>query len=162
MPGPLLCAWALACSLAAGAAAPAAEPPAARITERQVRELVDRTTRAANARDVPAIMEVLAGDVRIVLDFRGPGGKRQRMRLNREQYEAQARESLAHVGKYSYRREKVEIAIAPDGRTAEVKSRVREVTEHRGNTVVVALDETATLGLRDGRLLVTGIHGVTR
>lgn len=149
-------------ALMAGGVAQAADPAPARITERQVRELVDRTTRAANARDVPVIMDSLAGDVRIVLDFRGPGGKRQRMRLNREQYEAQARESLRQLGKYSYKRDQVDVAIAPDGQSATVKSRVREVTEYQGNTIVVALDETARLTLRDGRLLVTEVHGVTR
>lgn len=153
----------VACALAAGAAgALAADPAASRITERQVRDLVDKATRAANARDVPAIMATVAPDARIVLDFRGPGGKRQRMRMNREQYEAKARESLGQIGKYSYKREKVDVAIAPDGQTATVKSRVREVAEYQGNTVVAAIDETATLALRDGRLLVTEVQGFVR
>jgi ketosteroid isomerase-like protein len=146
----------------AAAAAFAADPSAPRISERQVRDLVDKTTRAANTRDVPAVMQVLADDVKVVFDFRGPGGKRQRMRMNREQYEAHARDGLRQMDKYAYKREKVDIAIAPDGQTATVKSVVREVAEYRGSTVVAAIDETTTLALRDGRLLVTGVHSVMR
>jgi hypothetical protein len=43
-----------------------------------------------------------------------------------------------------------------------VKSQVREVAEHRGSTMVAAMDETTTLVLRDGKLLVTAVHGVMR
>jgi ketosteroid isomerase-like protein len=143
-------------------AAHAADPAGPRITERQVRDLVEKATRAANARDVPAIMQTLADDARVVLDFRGPGGKRQRLRMSRDQYQAHAREGLRQMDKYSYRRDKVDIAIAADGQTATVKSQVREVAEHRGSTMVAAMDETTTLALRDGKLLVTAVHGVMR
>src|SRR4249920_3948773 len=101
----------LVAGVLAAAAAHAADPAGPRITERQVRDVVDKATRAANARDVPAIMETLADDARIVLDFRGPGGKRQRLRMNREQYEAHVREGMRQMDKYSYKREKVDIAI---------------------------------------------------
>src|SRR5262245_1778091 len=148
--------------VAAAAAVQAADPPGPRISERQVRDLVEKATRAANARDVPAIMQTLADDAKVVFDFRGPGGKRQRMRMNREQYEAHAREGMRQMDKYSYRREKVDIAIAPDGQTATVKSQIREVAEYRGSTVVAAIDETTTLALRDGRILVTEVHSVMR
>ena len=143
-------------------AAHAADPAAPRITERQVRDLVEKATRAAHARDVPAIMQTLADDARVVLDFRGPGGKRQRLRMSRDQYEAHAREGMRQMDNYSYRRDKVDIAIAADGQTATVKSQVREVAEHRGSTMVAAMDETTTLALRDGKLLVTAVHGVMR
>jgi ketosteroid isomerase-like protein len=149
-------------AIAAATAAPAADPPAPRITERQVRDLVEKATRAANARDVSAIMQTLAGDAKVVLDFRGPGGKRQRARMNRDQYEAHAREGMRQMDKYAYRREKVDIAIAPDGQTATVKSQIREVAEYRGSTVVAAIDETTTLALREGKLLITSVHGVMR
>ena len=149
-------------AIAAATAVPAADPPAPRITERQVRDLVDKATRAANARDVPAVMQMIADDARVVYDFRGPGGKRQRLRMNREQYEAHARDGLRQMDKYAYKREKLDIAIAADGQTATVKSVVREVAEYRGNTVVAAIDETTTLALRDGKLLVTAVHGVMR
>jgi ketosteroid isomerase-like protein len=149
-------------AIAAATAVQAADPPAPRITERQVRDLVEKATRAANARDVPVIMQTLADDANVVLDFRGPGGKRQRLRMNRDQYEAHAREGMRQMDRYSYKREKVDIAIAPDGQTATVKSQIREVAEYRGNTVVAAIDETATLALREGKLLVTAVHGVMR
>jgi len=152
----------VAVALAAAMAVPAADPPGPRITERQVRDLVDRATRAANARDVPAIMQMLANDAKIVLDFRGPDGKRQRKRMNRDQYEAHARAGLREMDKYAYRREKVDIAIAPDGQSATVKSQIREVAEYRGSTMVAAIDETATLVFRDGRLLFIAVHGVMR
>jgi ketosteroid isomerase-like protein len=140
----------------------AADPPASRITERQVRDVVDKATRAANARDVPAIMRTLADDAKVVFDFRGPGGKRQRARINRDQYETRAREGMRQMDKYTYRREKVDIAIAPGGQSATVKSQVREVAEYRGSTVVAAIDETATLALREGKLLITEVHSVMR
>jgi len=149
--------------VAAAAPVQAADPAAGpRITERQVRDLVEKATRAANARDVPAIMHTLADDAMVVLDFRGPGGKRQRLRMNRDQYEAHAREGMRQLDKYSYKREKVDIAIALDGQIATVKSQIREVAEYQGSTVVAAIDETATLALREDRLLVTAVHGVMR
>jgi hypothetical protein len=43
-----------------------------------------------------------------------------------------------------------------------VKSRIREVGEHLGNTVVAAIEETTTLAMREGRLLVTEVHGLMR
>jgi hypothetical protein len=66
------------------------------------------------------------------------------------------------MDKYSYKRDKVDITVAADGQTATVKSLIREVAEYRGSTVVAAIDETTTLALRDGKLLVTGVHGVMR
>ena len=149
-------------AIAAATAVQAADPAAPRITERQVRDLVEKATRAANARDLPAIMQTLADDARVVLDFRGPGGKRQRARMNRDQYVAHAREGMRRMDKYAYRRERVDIAIAPDGQSAIVKSQIREVAEYRGSTVVASIDETTTLGLREGKLLVTAVHGVMR
>jgi ketosteroid isomerase-like protein len=149
-------------AFAAATAVQAADPPAPRITERQVRDLMQKATRAANARDVPAIMQMLAGDAKVVLDFRGPGGKRQRARMNRDQYEARTREGLRQMDKYVYSRDKVDIAIAPDGQTATVKSQIREVAEYRGSTVVAAIDETTTLAFRDGKLLITEVHGFVR
>ena len=149
-------------AIATATAGQAADPPAPRITERQVRDLVDKATRAANARDVPAIMQTLADDAKVVIDFRGPGGKRQRARMNRDQYETRAREGMRQMDKYAYRREKVDIAIAPDGQTATVKSQIRDVAEYRGSTVVAAIDETATLAFREGKLLITEVHGVMR
>lgn len=149
-------------ALAAATAVPAADPPAPRITERQVRDLMEKATRAANARDVAAIMQTLADDAKVVLDFRGPGGKRQRARMSRDQYEAHARAGLREMDKYAYRREKVDIAIAPDGQSAIVKSQIREVAEYRGSTVVASIDETTTLGFREGKLFVTAVHGVMR
>ena len=149
-------------AIVAATAAQAADPAAPRITERQVRDLVEKATRAANARDVPAIMQTLADDAKVVLDFRGPGGKRQRARMNRDQYGAHAREGMRRMDKYAYRRERVDIAIAPDGRSATVKSQIREIAEYRGSTVVASIDETSTLALREGKLLVTAVHGVMR
>ena len=148
--------------VAAATAVQAADPVGPRITERQVRDLVEKATRAANARDVPAIMHTLADDAKVVLDFRGPGGKRQRLRMNRDQYEAHAREGMRQLDKYSYKREKVDIAIALDGQIATVKSQIREVAEYHGSSVVAAIDETTTLALREGKLLVTAVHGVMR
>ena len=113
----------------------AADPPASRITERQVRDLVDKATRAANARDVPAIMQTLADDAKVVFDFRGPGGKRQRARMNRDQYETRAREGMRQMDKYTYRREKVDIAIAarrPERDREEPGPRSRRVPGQHG------------------------------
>ena len=82
--------------------------------------------------------------------------------MNRDQYETRAREGIRQMDKYAYRREKLDIAIAPDGQTATVKSQIREVAEYQGSTVVAAIDETATLALREGKLLITEVHGVMR
>jgi hypothetical protein len=69
---------------------------------------------------------------------------------------------MRRMDKYAYRRERVDIAIAPDGQSAIVKSQIREVAEYRGSTVVASIDETTTLGLREGKLFVTAVHGVMR
>lgn len=142
--------------------AASAQAVAERITEAQVRALVDRITVAANRRDVPGIVQALADDAVVILDFRGPTGKRQRLKMNRTQYEAHAASGMREMDRYSYRRDKVEIAIAADGQSATVKSRSREFAEHQGNTLVAAVDEETTLKLRDGRLLVTEVRGFMR
>jgi hypothetical protein len=43
-----------------------------------------------------------------------------------------------------------------------VKSQIREVAEYQGSTVVAAIDETTTVAFREGKLLVTAVHGVMR
>jgi ketosteroid isomerase-like protein len=135
---------------------------ATRITEPQVRALVERVTAAANRRDVQAVVQTMADDAVVTIDFRGPDGKRQRMKMNRAQYETHSVNAMRTFQKYSYKRETSEINIAPDGQTATVKGRAREVAELQGNTMVAATEDTTTLALRDGRLLVTAIHGVMR
>jgi hypothetical protein len=69
----------VACLLAAGVSAHA-EPAGPRITEREVRDLAEKATRAANARDVPAITQSLADDARAMLA--------QRLLMDRQQHEA--------------------------------------------------------------------------
>jgi ketosteroid isomerase-like protein len=155
-------ALALALALAAPPGLALAQAAAVRITEAQVRAVVDKVTAAANKRDVPSIMQVLADDVVVIIDFRGPTGKRQRLKMNRAQYEAHTASGMREMDKYSYRREKVEIAVASDGQSATVKSRSREIAEYQGNTVVAAVDEETTLKLRDGRVLVTEVRGFMR
>jgi hypothetical protein len=155
--------FALACAFAlALIPALASAQAATRITEPQIRTLVDQVTAAANRRDVGTVVGTLAEDVVIKLDVRGPDGKRQRLKMNRAQYEAYAVSTMRALQKYSYKRDKLDIAIAPDGQTATVKSRAREVAEYQGNTIVAAVDDVTTLALRDGRLLVTEMHGVMR
>jgi len=139
-----------------------AQAAGGRITEAQVRAVVDKVTVAANKRDVPSIMQVLADDVVVILDFRGPTGKRQRLKMNRAQYESHTASGMREMDKYSYKREKVEITVASDGQSATVKSRSREVAEYQGNTVVAAVDEETTLKLRDGKVLVTEVRGSSR
>lgn len=139
-----------------------AQAAGGRITEAQVRTLADRIAVAANRRDVPAIMQSLADDAVVIIDFRGPTGKRQRLKMNRTQYEAHTSGGLRELQKYSYKREKLDITVAPDGQSATVKSRSREVAETQGNTLVASIDEETTLKLRDGKLLVTEIRGYMR
>lgn len=135
---------------------------ATRITEPQVRALVERVTAAANRRDIATIMQPLAPDVVVRLDMRGPDGKRQRLKLNRAQYETYLRDGLAALDKYSVKRGTLDVSIAPDGQTATVNGSSREVAEYQGTTIVAAVDDSTTLALRNGQIVVTAVHGVMR
>jgi ketosteroid isomerase-like protein len=134
----------------------------ARITEVQVRALMDKLTVAANRRDLPALMQALADDVVVQLDFRGADGKRARLKMNRAQYEARMAGGMREVQQYRYRRENVYVSVVDDGQSATVRSRAREVAEYLGSTVVTAVDEETTLRLRDGRLVITAVREFTR
>lgn len=133
-----------------------------RITEGAVRGVVEKTMAAANRRDADAIVQWVAPDAVLVLDFKGADGKTQRLKMSRTRYLQHLRDAFTDFPSYAVRLDRLEITVAPDGQSAVARGRVRETMHFNGTTRVFSVETTSTYALREGRPLLTDMRSYVR
>jgi ketosteroid isomerase-like protein len=153
----LACALIALCFLSSGCA----KKEKGFITEQQVNALMEEIERAANNKDVDAIIALMSKDVQLKITVEGFGPP-QTMTLDREQYRTQSKQSLGMTDVYNYRRGETVINVEPDGQSAVVVADVYETTTLGKQTIGTVSRETSILGLEDGKLVITRGEAITR
>ena len=131
------------------------------ITEQQVKAFMEEMDRAANNKDVDAIVALMSEDVQLKITTEGFGPP-QTVTVDREQYKAQIKQTLGMTQVYHYRRGDTVIKVEPDGQSAMVAAEIFETTTIGGQTIGTVARETSTLEFEDGKLVVTRGEAVTR
>ena len=108
---------------------------AAVLTRGDVEALVKRVDTAGQARDVDALEDFLAADVRIELTI-SVNGEVQTLRMDRDEYLQQSREGLEQASDYELTPGVPTITIAADGKSAEVKQASTERMTMMGQRLV--------------------------
>jgi ketosteroid isomerase-like protein len=124
-----------------------------------MRELED----AARRRDVAAMAAMLADDCRIELRAI-VDGREQVTRFTKAEYVQMlggGYAAMRDLQQYDYAIEDVAVTPAPDGRSADVRARVRETTTFQGRTLVTHSDERSRVERRAGRPVFVAVSATT-
>ena len=142
--------------LCATASVPAGIAAPERITEAQIRQMLEAIDAAAMERNAEGIVRHFARDCIIRLDMPGPHG-RQVLQVDREEYATNLKESFSTLTKYEYRRLETKIHIGPHGRSARVTGKIYETMAVEDRIIKAVTEHTAILEHRSGELLITSL-----
>lgn len=143
----LLCATA---SVSKAIAAPS------RITDAQIRQILEAIDVAASQKDAEGIVRYFARDCIIHLHMPGPHG-RQVLQLDRGEYATSLKESFSTVTEYKYRRAETKIHIAPDGKRARVTGKIYETMIVEDQIIKAVTEHTAIFEHRSGEVFITSL-----
>ena len=129
------------------------------ITEYEVKEYLGDMDRAVKAFNVPAMMALLSGDVRITLIVPGTGGD-ERITFTKSEYEAYLVAAAPLISGYVYSRSGTVITISPDGRGSTVSYELNETMTMEGHEIRSVTTERLTLERRDGRLVAATLDAI--
>lgn len=132
----------------------AAEPV---LTQQRVQTMVERMEQAVARRDVDGVLKDVSPDVRITVTIKTPQGP-QTIPMTYDTYKSALMQGWASAQKYDYRREKMDIQIAPHQKEATVTAVVRETVVMNGETMVSLSHETSTVRLVNGKPMFVRIH----
>ena len=130
-----------------------------KISEQEVQSVIQAVDKAANDRSVEGILTHMSDDVvvRLILT---DGSKNKLYSLNRAQYAMFLEEGFKVAKEYEYGRKGTKISIAPDGKSAEVSSQTIETMTFPDGSQRSEAEETATLELRNGKVVITSVKAV--
>ncbi len=131
------------------------------LRENQIQTFFQSVDRAANERNVTALMAYLSDDVVITGSLQLPSpNATQTFTFTRDQYRDTLRHTFASAKEYGFLRKVTRIAIAQDGKSAQVASQTLESVTIAGSTTQVQGQETVTLELREGKPMITKVRAV--
>lgn len=131
------------------------------ITEQQVRAFLEETDRAANNRDVDALIAKLSENVQLKVTIEG-FGPTQTLVFNRDQYRDYFKQGFSVVDDYHYSRGETVIKIEPDGQSAFVADETFETTTMGGQTIRSVARGTSILKLENGKLVLVRSEAIAR
>jgi hypothetical protein len=132
------------------------------MTESDINVMLDGIDRAAKKRNVAGAIAPLAPDIKIKLAVSNPGTNQELvLTFTKAQYAQSLRTNMRRMLAYQYERKNTRIKIY-DNQTAMVTSEVYETMKLSQGTVRAASSEVAFVGLRNGKLIITGIEARTR
>lgn len=132
-----------------------------RITETDVKALLDDVEKATLNRDVDGVVRHLAPFVVITLIMNTPE-KQGIVQLTRDQYRSELEKAHALIVQHEYRRDHSVITVRDDGREATAEAEVRERIVLRDREMRTITRERAVLEIIDGKLMVTVLEGLVR
>lgn len=145
----------------AGVSSAAVEPVSAleQLTKADIEVMIRKMDIAIEARDIAAIEPLLAPDVKIVIkNLPTPDGLKT-MELLRDQYLQNSKDVFANAQEYKYSRQGQVIEILDGGRKAVITAVVSEHITMQGQKITSVTNERATVGIRDGKALITALEG---
>jgi hypothetical protein len=131
-----------------------------RITADAMQQLVAGWDAAIAQLDVAAVLNYLAADAVLEVEYRLVHGL-QLKRFDKEQYAAYLRASLKSGNGYDYKRKDASISISADQRYAELTGTVRETVWIEGSWRAGVTRSKAIVEMRDGRPQIALVRAAT-
>jgi ketosteroid isomerase-like protein len=131
-----------------------------RLSDESVRELYAQMQFAVEAMDVQAVMELMSADVQV--HIQAPADMGGELQLGRDQYRELLVQGWDGVENYRLEVDIQHIEITADGQSARIDSLNRESMDILGNTLVMNIEQRATLQLDQGQALFSHIQAVIR
>ena len=135
--------------------------PKGTITEQQVRAFLEELDKAANNKDVDAVIAAMSEDYQIKMTVEG-FGPTQVMTLDRDQYRDYSKQAFSAVSDYDYRRGDTVIKVEPDGQSAYVADETFETTTIGGRTIKTVSRGSSILTLENGKLVISRTEALAR
>ncbi|HEY0230540.1 MAG TPA: nuclear transport factor 2 family protein [Dokdonella sp.] len=137
--------------------APAAKALKDRLTQAQVRGVVDAMEEASRNGDARTAASYMSDDCVITTSFPGKDGNKKVSKKDKRQYIADETAAAAKRSGREYETAKPEIVVEASGKTATASYKVRETYTEEGRKVQVVAYEIATVQLRDDGPAVSAI-----
>ena len=157
-PFTLSCALLLAALCLLSSCSTGSKQPQGLITEQQVSAFLAEMDKAANNKDIDAIVPMLSEDVQFKITVDG-FGMTQNLSFNRDEYIDFGRKGFAAVDEYEYRRGQTRIKVEPDGQSASVVDEIFETTTTGGQKLRSVARTTSVLRLENGKLVLARSEG---
>ena len=131
------------------------------ITEQQVSAFLAEMDKAANSKDVEAVVAMMSQDVQLKVTMEGIGPT-QAITLNRDQYRDQSNQTFSMISDYEYRRGETVIRVEPDGQSAYVADETFETTTIGSQVIRMVARGTSLLKMENGKLVIFRSEAVAR
>jgi len=133
---------------------------AERITNEQIRQVINATDTAAMNRDTAGIGEYLSDSFEKTIEFIYKKWM-AKVRLDKDDYLEMIEEGWTNIGAYDYQRTDTEIHISADGLSGLSHSTITENIIQDGEKLTSKFREYATYELENGRPVITRVSGHT-
>lgn len=133
---------------------------AERLSEETVRQAYTQMQDAVAAQDVEAVLALMSADLQV--QIQAPADMGGELHLGRDEYRELLVQGWDGVENYRLEVEIQQIEIAADGQSARIDSLNREAMDILGNTLVMNIEQRATLQLSQQGPLFSHIQAVIR
>ena len=123
------------------------------ITESEVNDVLNKIEVAAKNKDADSIVANMSEKVQIKAIVTA-SGQTQTLTFNRNQYRDFIKKSFAVGSNYTYSRQKTQVKISPDGRSAIATDEVSESLTVNGQTIRSIGTEVASLTKENGKIVI--------
>lgn len=128
------------------------------ITESDIKALIDKADKATKKGNVAEMMAPLTADSKIKMTVVNPGSKKELVgTLTKDEYAFHTKQAMRRRIAYHAERKNMRIKIY-DAETATVTSELYETLKIRQGTIRAASSEVLFVGLRNGKLVITGME----
>ena len=132
------------------------------LTETNIQAMINGLDRATRKGSVAGILAPLTSDVKIKVAVLNPKSDKEVVAtLNKDQYSITLRQVLRRRISYQFERKNTRIKIY-DAQTATVTSELYETLKFRQGTLRGSSSEVMHVGLRNGKVMITGVDSRTR
>jgi hypothetical protein len=128
-----------------------------KITDKNVRELIERVDKATLNKDYDGIIAEVASNAKIVITNADAG---KTTTFTKESYKAGLIQTLSNISEYKHSRTTSQIQIDPSGESATAMDVVYESMTVGGLIVSGRTIETTTFGIENGKVVVTSVRGI--
>jgi|GEM_PF-5285586 len=133
---------------------------AERLSEASVRQAYTQMQAAVAAQDVEAVLALMSADLQV--QIQAPLDMGGELQLGRDEYRELLVQGWDGVDNYQLQVEIQQIEIAEDGQSARIDSLNRESMDILGNSLVMNIEQRATLQLSQQGPLFSHIQAVIR
>jgi ketosteroid isomerase-like protein len=135
----------------------------AKITEAEIRNVLDQMLKASRNRDAAGVMKFMADNATIDLTVQTPAGS-NKLRLTRQQYAQYLQQGMAAIEQYQAQYSAIKIRVAANGQSAIATYTLQEssVLKNRPIAITAVSNEVVTFQRVQGQLQATALRAIAQ